>query len=263
MCDVMNQLPENLREPLAELLLSVADDKLFLGHRNADWTGLAPILEEDIAFSSLSQDELAHAQALYQIVAPLRQTTADALAFGRKPEEYRCAQIVETSDDFNWAIALCRNFYCDHFDAIRLTRLAASSYGPLAELAGRLMAEERIHIDHDDSWIKRLGRGGSDSKGRIQEALDKLALSATMLWEPTAGQDMLEAQGLYPLTVSSPFNQWAKALQRVADDAGLKLESHSPAVGVRGGRHGLRTSGFAAMLEEMTEVYRLEPGAAW
>ena len=108
----MDRLTDDLRQPLAQLLLSVADDKFLLGHRNADWTGLAPILEEDIAFSSLAQDELSHATALYQLAAELLGTTADKLAFGRKPEEYRCAQLVELSDEFNWATALCRNFFC-------------------------------------------------------------------------------------------------------------------------------------------------------
>src|SRR6516162_586424 len=101
----MIQLADDLKKPLADLLLSVADDKLMLGHRNADWTGLAPILEEDIAFSSLAQDELAHASALYQVVGGLLGTTADKLAYGRRPDEYRCAPLVELSDEFNWATA--------------------------------------------------------------------------------------------------------------------------------------------------------------
>ena len=60
----MDRIPDELKQPLVELLLSVADDKFILGHRNADWTGLAPIIEEDIAFSSLTQDEISHAAAL-------------------------------------------------------------------------------------------------------------------------------------------------------------------------------------------------------
>src|SRR5689334_3661859 len=131
----MDKPAEHLQQPFVQLLLSVADDKFILGHRNADWTGVAPILEEDIAFSSLSQDELAHASALYQMVASLSGTTADKLAFGRRPDEYRCAQIVELSDEFNWALAICRSFFCDHFDLLRLERLAQSQYMPVAQLA--------------------------------------------------------------------------------------------------------------------------------
>ena len=200
----METLPEYLRQAFVQLLLSIADDKFMLGHRNADWTGLAPILEEDIAFSSLAQDELAHASALYQMVADLLGTKADRLAFGRKPEEYRCAQIVEFSDGFNWAQAICRNFFCDHLDLLRLQRLAHSCYTPVAQLAKRLAAEEQIHVQHTDSWLTRLGRGGEAGHSRIQEALDALAPLAPSLLEPTEGLDLLEAEGVYPRTEAGP-----------------------------------------------------------
>src|SRR5882672_4921041 len=123
----MQQLPDQLKPPLARLLLSVADDKLMLGHRNSDWTGLGPILEEDIAFSHLAQDEIAHAQVLYEFVGNLINKRADDLAFGRPPEEYLCAMIVEVPDEFDWATAICRQFCCDHFDRVRFEALSKSS----------------------------------------------------------------------------------------------------------------------------------------
>ena len=79
----------------AELLLPIADDELILGWRNSEWTGIAPFLEEDVAFSSIAQNEVGHARALYQLVAEELGTTADELAFDRKPEEYRCSSFVE------------------------------------------------------------------------------------------------------------------------------------------------------------------------
>ena len=79
--------------PRAEIALELADDELILGWRNSEWTGIAPFLEEDVAFSSIAQNEIGHARALYELTA--RDLTdgrdADALAFDRKPEEYRCA----------------------------------------------------------------------------------------------------------------------------------------------------------------------------
>src|SRR5262249_29868588 len=239
------------------------DDKFMLGHRNADWTGLAPILEEDIAFSALSQDELAHAQALYQMVASLRGTTADKLAFGRRPEEYRCAQIVEPSDDFDWATALGRNFSCDHFDFIRLHRLAPSAYTPLAQLGTRLAAEEQIHVEHTDAWMKRLGRGGPEAQKRMQAALDKLAVLAPMLLEPTEGLEKLESQGVYPPTTPGMFERWSEDLYRVAREAGLNLKLQPPPANAVGGRRGRHSAAFGTLLDELTEVYRLEPEAAW
>ena len=118
-----------------QLLLAIADDKLMLGHRNSDWTGLGPILEEDIAFSALAQGDIAHAQALYEHVAKLTGSNADQIAFGRTPDAYRCAAIVETHDDFDWAYALARQFYCAHCDAVRFARLSESNDTTLAALA--------------------------------------------------------------------------------------------------------------------------------
>ena len=86
----MQSIPDNLKTPFTNLILAIADDKLMLGHRNSDWTGLGPILEEDIAFSSLAQDEIAHASAFYELLETIDGRNANELAFGRTPEEYRC-----------------------------------------------------------------------------------------------------------------------------------------------------------------------------
>jgi ring-1,2-phenylacetyl-CoA epoxidase subunit PaaC len=259
----VDKLPDHLRQSLVELLLSVADDKLMLGHRNADWTGLAPMLEEDIAFSSLAQDELAHALTLYQWLAGLTGGNADRLAYGRQPADYRCAQLLELSDEFNWAVAMGRNFFCDHYDFLRLNRLAQSSYTPLAQLAARLAAEEQVHVEHVESWVRRLGRGGDEAQARMQQALDQLAPLAAMLWEPTPGLAALEDAGTYPRTTQGDFASWSGQLQQICQTAGLRLQLAAPAPAARGGRRGVHSAEFPALLEELTEVYRLEPEAAW
>jgi len=50
-----------------QLLLEIADDELILGWRDSEWTGIAPLLEEDVAFSSIAQNEIGHARALYEL----------------------------------------------------------------------------------------------------------------------------------------------------------------------------------------------------
>ena len=54
----------------ARKLLDLADDELVLGWRDSEWTGIAPFLEEDVAFSSIAQNEIGHARALYELAAP-------------------------------------------------------------------------------------------------------------------------------------------------------------------------------------------------
>ena len=207
----MNTLPDHLKPPITQLLLSIADDKLMLGHRNSDWTGLGPILEEDIAFSHLAQDEIAHAQAIYDFIGNLIGKRADDLAFGRSPQEYRCATIVEVFDEFDWATALCRQFFCDHFDRVRFEALSRSSFKPLADLSRRIAAEERIHEEHSDGWMKRLGKGSAESRTRMQTALDALAPLALMLFEQTEGQEQLVKASVYPVDALQLFKDWSKS----------------------------------------------------
>jgi ring-1,2-phenylacetyl-CoA epoxidase subunit PaaC len=257
-------VPEPLVPAMSALLLAVADDKLLLGHRNSDWTGLGPILEEDIAFSSLAQDEIAHAQALYEITGGLTGRTGDALAFGRDPASYRSAAIVEVPDEFDWAVAIARQLFCDHFDLLRLQRLAASSWTELAALAARLVAEERVHVEHVASWARRLGAGTDESAARMQTALDRLAPMAPALFEPVDGQADLRHAGLYPGDDAEMYDAWKRGLCALADEARLDLELPAfdpdpPA----GGRRGVHTEFLVPLLDEMCAVYRIEPDAAW
>jgi ring-1,2-phenylacetyl-CoA epoxidase subunit PaaC len=259
----MESLPAELKRPLVDLLLSLADDKFLLGHRNADWTGLAPILEEDIAFSALAQDDLAHAAALYELVASLTGGDANRVAYGRRPEEYRCAHLVELHDEFNWGVAIVRQFLCDHFDFLRLARLAGSAWRPLAELSSRMLAEERLGIGHADQWVVRLGRGTAESHARVQAAIDHLAPLALELFEPTEGLESIESAGVYPPLSPDMFDQWSEAVENVIEEATLHVELHRPARFATSGRRGRRSAEFAALHDELTEVYRLEPDAAW
>lgn len=258
----MNTLPDALRTPLCELLLTVADDKLMLGHRNADWTGLGPILEEDIAFSSLAQDDLAHALALYEMIAELTAKSADAIAYGRSASEYRCAQLLEVTDDFDWSVAIVRQFLSDHFEQLRLTRLAGSAYTPLRQLATRLLAEERLSIGHADQWVVRLGNADDAARQKMQAALSRLAPLASGLFEAPAGVETLESAGVYP-QIGDMFDQWKTAVENVIEAATLSADFARPAAEFVGGRHGRHSDGFAELLSEMTEVYRTEPSASW
>jgi ring-1,2-phenylacetyl-CoA epoxidase subunit PaaC len=259
----MMKLPDELRLPLVDLLLSIADDKFILGHRNADWTGLAPILEEDIAFSSLAQDDLAHAAALYDFICGLTGDNVNRLAYGRRPDEYRCAGLVELADEFDWAVAIARQFLCDHFEMLRLGRLARSTYAPLAELARRMLAEERLSIGHADQWVVRLGRAADDAPTRMQAALDRLAPLAVELFEPTAGVEALESAGVYPRDAPSMYDQWEASVRNIVQEAGLRTELRPAPPGFHGGRRGKRSPLFADLHAELTEVYRVEPEATW
>ena len=140
---------------------------------------------------------------------------------------------------------------------------AAAGRGWLGALAARLAAEEQIHVDHADAWVRRLGKGTDDSHRRMQSAVERLAVTAPSLLEAVEGQDALESTGIYPPVETGMFNAWSSAVLAVTDAAGLTVELTPSGGGGGGGRRGRHTEHLAPLLEEMCGVFRLEPNASW
>ena len=171
----------------AQLLLPIADDELILGWRNSEWTGIAPFLEEDVAFSSIAQNEIGHARALYELAARDLGTSADELAFDREPSEYRCSELVELRLPA-WERTIARHVLYEKADAERLERLKASNDPEVAGLAAKIDREEIYHRLHAEMWHARL-----QDEPRYVEALEELrplvgrrnghAPELTTLWE--------------------------------------------------------------------------------
>ena len=152
----------------ARLLLELADDELVIGWRDSEWTGIAPTLEEDVAFSSIAQNEIGHARAAYELAASELGTTADELAFDRSPEEYRCAPLVELRL-LDWAHAIARRYLYEQADRARIEALMGSGDAELAGLAAKIDREEAYHRMHAELWAERLR-----DEPRFRQALDDL-----------------------------------------------------------------------------------------
>jgi len=157
-----------MNEEVQKSLLEIADDELVLGWRDSEWTGIAPLLEEDVAFSSIAQNEIGHARALYELVARDRGTTADELAFDRAPDEYRCARIVELRLP-DWEKTIARHYLYEEADAARLGQLKDSDDVEIAGLAAKIDREEAYHRMHAQMWFDRL-----KGEERFTAALDEL-----------------------------------------------------------------------------------------
>src|SRR4051794_35149610 len=149
-------------------LLEIADDELILGWRDSEWTGIAPLLEEDVAFSSIAQNEIGHARALYELVARERGTTADQLAFDRSPAEYRCSALVELRL-MDWEKTIARHYLYEEADAKRLETLKQSEDAEIAGLAAKIDREETYHRMHAQMWFDRLR-----NEARFTTALEEL-----------------------------------------------------------------------------------------
>ncbi len=153
----------------AQQLLEAADDELILGWRNSEWTGIAPLLEEDVAFSSIAQNEIGHARALYELAARELGTTADELAFDRPPAEYRCSRLVQLRLVPDWAATLARHYLYETADGARVATLKQSEDPEIAGLAAKIDREEAYHRMHAQMWFERL-----EDEPRFTTALDEL-----------------------------------------------------------------------------------------
>ena len=151
------------------LLLEIADDELLLGWRDSEWTGIAPFLEEDVAFSSIAQNEIGHARALYELAARELGTTADELAFDRSPDEYRCSKLVQLRLVPDWALTIARHYLYERADADRLAVLKRADDRELAGLAAKIDREEVYHRMHAQMWFERL-----QDEPRFVEAVEEL-----------------------------------------------------------------------------------------
>ncbi len=249
----------DVRRAIVDLLYRLGDDELIIGHRNSEWTGLGPILEADIAFSSMAQDEIGHAVAYYGLLHELGEPDPDSIAFKRGPGEYRCCNLVAL-DKGDWAFSILRQYFYDTAESIRLRRLCESSYRPLAVLARKLIGEEKYHLMHGQSWIERLGPATGESHGRMQEAVRTALPHALGIFEPTEWSDTLAREAVCPRE-DELRDEWLNDIRRELPAAGLNCEPIPAAV--FGGRRGEHVPELAILLGEMTKVFRIDPAASW
>ena len=255
-----DELPAATRDALAELLLTLADDEFVLGFWDSEWTGIAPMLEEDVAMSSISQDEIGHARAWYELLAGLTDDDADRIAFGREPDAYRHAALMNHPRT-DWAFTVARRYLYEHADALRLEALMRSSYAPVAELAAKMRREETYHLLHFDVWLKRLAEAGGEARERLASAMDRVWADAQAIFAPLEGEPVLLEAGILPEPLAALRTTW---LERVhAPLAALGLPVPEAASGPAADGRRKRTDDFAWLHSQFTMVARSEVAATW
>ena len=185
-------------QAIKELIFKMADSALILGHRNSEWTGLGPIIEEDLAFSSMAQDKIGHAWALYSILhEEFEEPSPNELAFLRDEKEFRCCHLVELHNS-EYDFSLVRQFYYDYAEMLRYEMLEDSSFKPLADLAKRVRGELKYHIMHAQTWMQSLGNGTEKSRSRMLAALEVLMPYALGIFEEGKFESKLAESGVFP-----------------------------------------------------------------
>jgi ring-1,2-phenylacetyl-CoA epoxidase subunit PaaC len=261
-------LPD-LDRPRSQVLLAIADDALVTGHRAAHWTGVAPTLEEDLAFATIAQDGVNHADLWYQVLVgedhPRLRAAVDAIGLGRDPTGYRHAVLCE-HEPRDFAFTLARHWVTTELEAVRLDVLRAAPDGAVAALAGKLRHELRYHREHAALWVDRLV-ADEEAHGRFRAALEVVLPEAAGFLEPVTDEEAPDAQRILPAGhpgLREAFHDRLATRLHASGDgelAGLLGVPTPESLGGRTGRHGPAFT--ADVWPEMTALYRAHPGASW
>jgi ring-1,2-phenylacetyl-CoA epoxidase subunit PaaC len=246
---------------LKELLYKMADDQLILGHRNSEWTGMGPLLEEDIAFSSMAQDKIGQSLALFTILNQLGEGDPDTIAFTRHAAQFHNSILVELPNA-EYDFSLIRHFLYDTAEAIRFEALTRSSYEPLAQLAVKIRGELRYHTLHANTWIKQLGSATPESIERLQKSLEYALPFALGMFEESPFENDIISNGIFE-GEQKIKEKWLLQIQKIISQTHLHLPDVGLIQPIMGGRMGKHSEHLQPLLDEMSEVFKIDPTAAW
>jgi ring-1,2-phenylacetyl-CoA epoxidase subunit PaaC len=246
---------------IKDLLYKLADDQLILGHRNSEWTGFGPILEEDIAFSSMAQDKIGHSLAFYTLLQELGEADPDTIAFTRNANQFHNSQLVELPNG-EYDFSLIRHFLYDNAEIIRFEMLSQSSYEPIAKVATKLKGEVKYHVLHANTWINNLGSSTEEAILRLQSSLNEALPYALAMFENSKYEQELIDASVYA-GEEAVKTEWLKRIQTVIEKTDLKLPDLATIEPKFGGRYGEHTEHLQPLLDEMAEVFKIDPTAEW
>ena len=246
---------------IKELLYKIADDLLIIGHRNSEWTGLGPILEEDIAFSSMAQDKIGQSQAIFQLLHELGEQEPDTVAFTRNANQFHNAVFTELPNG-DYAFSTMRHFLYDVADQLRFEMLANSSYEPLAKVSRKVKGELKYHVFHANTWITKLGAATEESHARMQTALNECWNYALGMFEESEYEAQLISEKIFEGEAELK-KRWLGAISPVLTKATLSIPDESTWQPQTGGRKGIHTEHLQPLLDEMSEVFKIDPTAEW
>jgi ring-1,2-phenylacetyl-CoA epoxidase subunit PaaC len=258
---------------LAEYALQLADNALVLGHRNSEWTGHGPILEQDIALSNIALDLIGQARYLYQYAARLinegaaaraagfggGEATEDTLAYGRDGWDFRNCLLAEQVNG-DWGKTILRQFLFSAWQYYFYERLQESRDRELAAIAEKSLKEVTYHLRWSSEWVIRLGDGTEESHERMQRALDELWKYTGELSVPAAYEVGLITSGV-AVDLTQPGPLWRERVEEVFAEAQLSIPD--AAWMQTGGKEGRHTEHLGYLLAEMQFLQRAYPNCEW
>jgi len=260
---------------LINFTLKLADDALILGHRNSEWCGHGPILEQDIAITNISLDLIGQARNFYQYAATLMNTqkvsppigggdvevviTEDSFAYFRNSHEFKNILLVELPKG-DWAQTILRQFFFSSWQNLLFEKLKGSSDEQISAIANKALKEVAYHLRWSSEWVIRLGDGTDESHLRMKKAINELWGYTEEFFIPANYESEMMNIGI-GTDVSLLKEGWMQRVEKVFSEAGLSIPSFSKVH--TGGKEGRHTEHLDQILKELQSVARAHPTAIW
>jgi ring-1,2-phenylacetyl-CoA epoxidase subunit PaaC len=257
----MQQSIQVSQNPEVQYLLRVGDTALILGQRLAEWTGHAPVLEEDIALANMALDLIGQCRAVLTHAGALEGAghDEDQLAFLRDERDYRNVTLVELPRG-DFAVTILRNTMMATFFKLLWEKLATSTDSELAAIAGKAVKEARYHQQHAADWLVRLAGGTEESRRRTEQALADLWRYSAELFASDAVDEYAHASGQGPRW-GDLREPWLAEMTHIFEEAGLAVPASVPFLST--GKTGVHSEHMGFILAEMQHLQRSFPGGVW
>jgi len=255
--------------------LHLADNALILGHRNSEWCGHGPVLEQDIAITNISLDLIGQARNFYQYAAELTneakasspqgeevggEVTEDTLAYLRDARDFKNYLLVEQSNG-DWAVTILRQFFFSVYQYLLYQRLQTSNDAQLAAIAEKALKEVTYHIRWSSEWVIRLGDGTEESHKKILKAIDDLWMFTGELFKPALYETEAVEDG-FGVDVANLKDGWMQKVKNVFGDTTLPFPNENVWV-QSGGKEGMHTEHLGYILADMQFLQRAYPDCEW
>ncbi len=250
-----------MKNYLVDYTLHLADNALILGHRNSEWCGHGPVLEQDMAISNIALDCIGQARNFYQYAAQLsgNGATEDSLAYLRDAVDFKNSLLVELPNG-DWGQTVLRQFFFSGYQYFLYGALQKSTDPQLAAIAEKALKEVTYHLRWSSEWVIRLGDGTAESKERMLHALEILWPYTEELFQP-AGYELAAFSEGYGVNLAGIRTDWDEKIRSVFHEATLTLPNET---GMQfGGKEGKHTEYLDKLLDEMQGLQRMYPGAEW
>lgn len=247
---------------LINYTLHLADNALILGHRNSEWCGHGPILEQDIAVSNIALDCIGQARNFYQYAAQLtgNGATEDSLAHLRDVTEFKNCLLVELPNG-DWGQTILRQFLFSTYQYFLYQQLQNSSDQQIAAIAEKALKEVTYHVRWSSEWVIRLGDGTEESRQRMLHAVDELWSFTGEMFIP-ANYEPSPAETGTGIDLASVKNKWTEKITVVFEEATLPVPPADTWMQT-GGKQGRHTEHLGFILAEMQFLQRSYPNAEW